>query len=117
MIELHPSATIEAVLLPPDPRSFYTTPRSEIEFDIVENGVVGDIRHHGLTDVADIRMPAYARGWEPILNRRSVSIVGGEDLDYIADSLHLDAEAIAKDAASESQVDLETFCIYMILRR
>lgn len=108
MRSLHPTATIEALLLPPDPNSFFTTPRSELEFDIAQNGIIGELRHRSMVSTADIRTPSYARGQDTVLNRQSVSIVGAEDLDYVSDHLGLKADTILEDAAEAAQLDQDT---------
>lgn len=108
MRKLHPTAAIEALLLPPDPDSFYTSPRSELEFDIAQNGIVGEFHRRSTVSTADICTPSYIRGQDTVLNRQSVSIIGSEDLDYVSDSLGLEASVILGDAAETAQLDTDT---------
>lgn len=104
----HPTATIEALLLPTDPQDFWTTPRSEIEFDLETNAVVGDVRHAGFIRAADVRTPSYTRGRDITLNRQSVSIVGAENLDEISNKIGLNHNSILDDMAYNLQLDRET---------
>lgn len=108
MYSHHPRATIEALLLPADSQNFYTTPRGELDFDLEMNEVVGDARHGGYVQSADVRAPAFTKGSDMVLNRQSVSIVGSEDLDYISESLGLEHEAIVADAADVVSLDRDT---------
>lgn len=108
MYGTHPQATIEALLIPADSRNFFTTPRGELDFDLEHNTVLGDARHGGLTNTADMRAPAFMKGKDTVLNRQSVSIVSGEDLDHISEALELDSSVILGDAAETASLDNDT---------
>lgn len=87
-----PSGTIETLLIGANPDSFYTYPVECAEFDLHNQAMVGNLRHGGVTTVADVRAPAFRRRQDEVLNRQSVSIVGAEDLDAIAGQIGIDEE-------------------------
>ncbi|HSW74807.1 MAG TPA: hypothetical protein VLG16_02960 [Candidatus Saccharimonadales bacterium] len=87
-----PAGNIEGLLVGSDPDSFYTYPVAAAEFDLAGQTMAGNLRHSGQTTLADIRTPAYRKKEDIVLNRQAVSIVGSEDLDYLADSLDINEE-------------------------
>lgn len=90
----HPTAIIEGLYLPNNPDDFVTSPVARLEFSLDLNGIVGsNARHVGNTTLADVRAPSYSKKQDTVLNRQSVSFVGGEDLDFIAAELGLDIYA------------------------
>jgi hypothetical protein len=80
-------ASINAVLIADDPKTFVTRRISEANLEF--GGIRGD-RHFGVTSKADSRQPMYPRGTE-ILNRRQITIVAEEELDRIAEELGVDS--------------------------
>lgn len=96
------SSNIEALLLPKKSDDFYTYPVDSLEFDIGNNGVVGDLRHGGSYRYADIRTPSFQKNHDLLVNRQSVSVVVGTDLDYIAGEMGLDADLILEDDPGSS---------------
>lgn len=70
-----------------------------LEFGVDPNGIVGAARHSGNITLADVRTPSYQRRVDTVLNRQSVSFVGGEDLDYIAGELELDPRVLFRAEA------------------
>jgi len=90
----HPLAAIEGLFKPGDPQDFYTVPFDALEMAIEPNGIVGARRHSGSATLADVRAPAYTRKVDVVLNRQSISLVGAEDMDYIADELDLNPYAL-----------------------
>jgi len=87
-----PAGSVETLLVGANPDSFYTYPIPDAEFDLANQTMDGNLRHGGPTTLADIRTPAYRKKQDTVLNRQVVSIVGAEDLDYLADHLELDEE-------------------------
>jgi hypothetical protein len=86
------AGNVETLLVGADPDSFYTYPVQEATFDLETQAIVGNARHGGQTTLADVRVPAYRKKQDVVVNRQAVSIVGAEDLDYLADELALDEE-------------------------
>lgn len=95
MIHNHPSANVEGLFIARNSRDFHSSPTDLLTLSLNPNGIIGDERHRGNTCLADIRTLAYRRKQDTVLNRQSVSLVSGEDLDEIATDLNLDATAIA----------------------
>jgi hypothetical protein len=95
-IKNHASATIEALFLPSDPKDFCSSPVNTLAFSLNPNGIVGEERHRRNATLADIRSPSYRKKVDTVLNRQSISFVGSEDLDYIADALGLDPHTLVQ---------------------
>lgn len=89
----YPSATIETLLITQDAGDFCTTPLPRATFD--HDGMVGNVRHRGRTRLADMRIKAYVRDQDTVLDRQQISIVDTDSLDHIAGELELDEDLLA----------------------
>lgn len=94
MSVVYPTAIIEGLYIARDPGDFYTEPVNTMEFVVDPNGIADNTHYIGNTIQADGYAPVYSRGKDVVLNRQAVSVVGGEDLDLIADELELVSDVL-----------------------
>lgn len=76
---------VSSVLIGRDPDSLVTTRQEEVR--VAFEGLEGD-KHAGMLRPSDSRTPRYPRG-TIIRNRRQISIVSDEELEYIAQAMDL----------------------------
>jgi hypothetical protein len=100
-----PGGNVETLLIAADPDSFYTYPIQDAVFDLDRQTIVGNVRHGGQTTLADVRTPAYRKKQDVTLNRQAVSVVGAEDLDYLANKLSLDEDVALSGLLHRYHVD------------
>lgn len=77
---------VVTVLAAPDPDSIVSRPVAVLEIDL--GGVVGD-RHYGLQRPSDSRQARYYPRGTSIRNRRQVSLVSVEELEFVRAALDL----------------------------
>lgn len=90
----HPAAEIEGLFRTFDPQDFVTSPVERFNLLLDPNGIENDFRHAGNAMIADVRSSVYQRGVDEVLNRQTVSLIGSEDMDFIAEELELSWEEL-----------------------